>query len=319
MGDFKRRLLLILAVLTLGTIGFLTPYVPLKVVFVFFAIACTGYIVKEYTGKWIEFLILSVLLFLIPMANVETFRYMAETKDSNVFVNTVENIIESFTGSEGSKIYYHPDTKVESRENVVIDVDGGVDIVVGKGNIIEFPSQLKTSVKNGTLEIKGGTKNSIYKVLVGGDMIRSLEISSLSVKLKSELENSLEHLSIDSVDTKLSGSIKSDYAEFDSTGFDLDGNISVNELVINSVGVNINGNVSSNRINIDSVGLNLNIVLSNCSLFEAFTTGANGKITYAGGKNLRLSINSTGGKIIFKNDSDSSVSIQAEGVKVVRE
>lgn len=319
MDDFKRRLLLILTVLTLGTIGFFTPYVPLKIVLVFFAIANTGYIVKEYTGKWIGFLILSVLLFLIPMANVEAFRYMAETKDSNVFVNIVENIIESFTGSEGSKVSYQPDTKVESRENIVIDVDGGVDIVVGKGNVVEFPSQLKTSVKDGNLEIKGGTKNSIYKILIGGDVLRSLEISALSVKLKSELENNLEHLSIDSVDTKLSGIIKSDYAEFNSTGFDFDGSISANELVINSVGVNINGNVSSDRINIDSVDLNLNIVLSNCSLFEAFTIGASGKITYTGGKNLRLSINSTGGKIIFKNESDNSVSIQAEGVKVVRE
>lgn len=36
MDDFKRRLLLILTVLTLGTIGFFTPYVPLKIVLVFF-------------------------------------------------------------------------------------------------------------------------------------------------------------------------------------------------------------------------------------------------------------------------------------------
>ncbi|WP_448376618.1 hypothetical protein [Fervidobacterium sp.] len=315
MKEYLRVVYFILALLVLGLAGFYTTYVTLKVVFAFFAVVVLGYFLKGYTGRMIGFIILSILLFLIPMASITSFEYLAKSGESGL--KRLMNFSETLTRRSGK--VYNPDVRYDETEELIFDINAGLRLEFVDEPGIVVPSTLKVKQTRGVLEIRGGEKNSTYVVKVGGEKLERINISSFRLDVNGKFEKRLKRFVASAVGMSINGELISDVNELDSTGVELLGTLSADDMTINSVGVELNGEISADKIEIDSVGVNMKLKLRNCSYMDISSTGVNGKLEFLGGKALRLKIDSTGGKLYLKNSSDSDITINSSGVKVVRE
>ncbi|QAV32879.1 hypothetical protein SAMN04488510_13011 [Fervidobacterium changbaicum] len=315
MKDFVKVLYLVIALLVLSVLGFFTVYVPLKVVFAFFSIVVVGYIIKTYTGKMTGFIVLAVLLFLIPMASAESFKYLATTGESGL--RRLMNFTEVLTSQSGR--VYNPGVSYEEPEELIINIDGGLRLeFVGDSGIV-VPSELKVRPKGDVLEITGGDKKSTYVVRLGGRDVEKIDISSVRLDVSGSLGKRLKKFEASTVGMSMNGELSADKIKLDGTGVNLTGRLSAEELDIDSVGVEIDGELAAERITIQSVGVNLNIRLRDCGFMDISATGVKGEIDFVAGSDLRLEIDGTGGTLRVKNSSNNDIQINSSGVKVVRE
>ena len=315
MKDYLRGLYFLMAILVLGLAGYFTTYVPLKVVFAFFSVVVLGYFLKSYTGRMIGFIILSIFLFLIPMASITSFEYLAKNGENGF--ERLMNFSEALTRHTGR--VYNPDVRYDEVKELICDINAGLRLEFVDEPGIAVPSTLKVKQTRGVLEIRGGEKNATYVVKVGGEKVERINISSVRLDINGKFEKRLKRFVASSVGMSINGELGADIIELDSTGVELFGTLSADDITINSVGVELNGEISADKIEIDSVGVNMKLKLRNCSYMDVSSTGVNGKLEFLGGKALRLKIDGTGGKLYVKNRSGSDISINSSGVKVVRE
>lgn len=314
---FEEWLFLILA-FVFGIVGFLVPYVPVKVVTVFGAIVSVGFLLKHYTGKMAGFIALSVIFFLIPVAGVTSVEYLVKNGHTNFFTDIIESNLKNWEFSNLSeRKFYNFDKTIDGSESIKVDIDGKAVISFVDGSKIKYPSVLSVNRVGKRVEIHGGDKKSTYTLQLGISNVQVIDVSAVDLEISGKLNTIKTNFS--GVSIKMNGDFEADEIGIDGAGVELDGNFSSKRMITDGVGITLKGSYNVNYFELSGVGITMDMKLSNCENFEISGTGIDGTLTYVGGKKLTLNVDGVGGTLKFKNLAQEPVSVQSNGVKVVRE
>ncbi|MGB9790125.1 MAG: hypothetical protein ACPLTP_05785 [Thermotoga caldifontis] len=298
------RVALILA--ALGVLGWLMPFAPLKFMVALASVAILALSVKTYTRRVAGLIVLSIVIFLVPMT-VNLY--------SRVILDALENLNIWPYVSIGAE--REPNMTLMLQSNVSITIDGNVEVTLVEGRSVELPDELKVRTIGDRLEVSGGERSRKYVLRIGTDGLETLFIAASSIWLKGE--GSMDELQIEATAIDVRANVRSKKLFISGTGINVDSILSGESLRIDGTGLNLKGSLSFDQIKIDGTGISMKLELNDCGQVFIVGTGINGEVKVAGTRDTRLVLSGTGGTVKVRNMIGDRLSVQSSNVKVTSE
>lgn len=298
------RAVLIIAVL--GVAGWLTPYAPFKFMVGLVSIVLLAIFAKPYIKKVTGLVVLSVLIFLLPMTlNL----YSHVVSDVLTELNIWPNV---FVHSE-----VRPSESHQVESTLSISTEGNIEISLVEGNIVEFPAELELKQFEDRLEFSGGKDFETYVFKIGTQNLKVLQLRADSISLKGE--GSLEELQIEAASVNMRGDFNVKHVSINGAGVNLNGAFSGEYLQLDGTGVNLNGEFSFARMHIDGTGISLKVQLNDCESVLIEGTGISGTMSVTGTKTCNIILDGVGGTVTVRNSIGKKLRVQSSNIKVVSE
>lgn len=290
----------------LGTLGWLLPFIPLKIVLAFIAVVILAFMFKSYVRHMAGFMALAIIIFLIP-SSIGIY--------SHIILQSFQDVFHfPFTGFFKE---VEPSKSIDLKSKVVIDGQMSVDIRFTDSHSIRLSDELDVSTSNDEIRIYGSHPDKKYIIEIGTDQLQDLQINTAAVSIGGECQ--INSLYIDSTIVNIKGRIAADRLSINGTGVNVNGELAGKSLYIDGTGINLKGEFEFEAIRIDGTGISFDMVLSSCSSLSIDGTGINGTLTYLGPDDLYLRADGTGGKITLRNKSKADIRIESSGIRIVRE
>lgn len=295
-----------LFVAILGTFGWLTPFVPLKIVVGFVAVMILAFTFKNYVRHMAGFLVLAVIIFLIPTAT---------SSYSSMMLSNVQKIFSLpfvWTPKE-----VPPSRTIDLKPRVVIDGKLNVDIHLVNTNSIRLADELEVRILDDEVKITNNYSNRKYVIELGTSELRDLKIGAVAVSLSGDCQ--IDSIDIHGIAIDIKGNVGADRLTLRGTAVNLSGESQGKSLNVEGTGINLKGDFKFETIKVEGTGVSVGMTISSGRSLSIDGTGVNGTITYVGPGDFYLKVDGTGGKITLKNESEAEIHIESSGVKVVRE
>lgn len=317
------------AVLLLIIIGLLILFIPSFPIKIILSVVGIIYFSIKFIKKGKVGFIILFLIIVLPLISLQN--YMNTEKTSNIFSDFFNN--NFFFYNIGSKKIL-PNYEIASKKNLILDINGGLEIKFIEGNKINLSDTLEISnVDEETIRISGGKKTETYVIEIGKENISNLTIDSISLNFYSEIANNLNTLKIDAVSINIFGTFKVNTLEINGTSINLktnqlyfdylyvngtsigfDGNFQGETIEINGTSIIVKGILSSKFLNIDGTSITLNISLRQNVETDIDGTSINGTITYLDTIERKLYVDGTSGTLTVRNFEKTKIS--TKGIKL---
>ncbi|MGB9820646.1 MAG: hypothetical protein ACPLVG_04775 [Pseudothermotoga sp.] len=302
----SKFLQVVISVAALGILGWLSPFVPLKIVLAFVSVMIIAFALKEYARHMGGFIALSIVLFLIP-AGISSYSEIVLQSFQNVFSLPFADRLKEVP----------PSKTIELKPKVILDGDFNLDLRFVNTNTISLPEELKIDILSDTVLISGGRSSRRYVIEVGIDELRELEIDAVAVSVSGDCQ--LSSMNVNGTSVNIKGRIVADRLAVNGTGININGELRGKSFYSDGTGVNLKGRYEFEAMRVDGTGISIDISLYGCRSFSIDGTGVNGTVTYLGPEDLYLRVDGTGGKIVLRNESKASVRAEGSGIRIVRE
>ncbi|MFN4190499.1 MAG: hypothetical protein ACK4E2_05865 [Pseudothermotoga sp.] len=288
-----------LIVAILGILGWLSPFVPLKIVFAFVAIMILAFTFKNYVRHMAGFVVLAIVIFLLPAA-----------------INSYSDLVFNLPFVSLSKEVV-PSRTIDVKPRVVIEGDLSVDIRFIDSNTMRLADELDVKISEDEVRITTNYSNRKYIIELGTTVLRDLKIDAVAISLSGDCQ--IDSIDVDGTAININGEIGADRLTLRGTGVNLSGELHGKSLYVEGIGVNLKGEFKFETIRIDGTGISVGMTIPSGKSLSIDGTGVNGIVTYAGHNDFYLKVDGTGGKITLRNQSKADIRIDSSGVKIVRE
>ncbi len=287
----------------LGIFGWLSAFVPLKIVLAFVAIMILAFTLKSYVRHMAGFVVLAVIIFLIPAATNSYSDIILPIFFRLPFVSVLKEVPPSKT--------------IDLKPRVVIEGDLSVEIRFTDSNMMHLANELDVKILEDEVRISGSYSNRKYIIEVGTNELRDLKIDAVAISVNGDCQ--IDSIYIDGTAINVSGNIGANRLTLRGTGVNLSGELHGKSLDVRGAGVNLKGEFKFETIRIDGTGVSVGMTIPSGRSLSIDGTGVNGIITYVGQNDFYLKVDGTGGKITLRNRSKADIRIDSSGVKIVRE
>ncbi|MFN3283118.1 MAG: hypothetical protein ACK40Q_02640 [Pseudothermotoga sp.] len=295
-----------LIVAILGILGWLSPFVPLKIVLAFVAIMILAFTFKNYVRHMAGFVVLAIVIFLVPAA-INSY--------SDLVLPIFQNILNLPFVSLSKEVV--PSRTIDLKPRVVIDGDLSVDIRFIDSNTMRLADELDVKISEDEVRITTNYSNRKYIIELGTTGLRDLKIDAVAISLSGDCQ--IDSIDVDGTAININGKIGANRMTLRGTGVNLSGELHGKSLYVEGTGVNLKGEFKFETIRIDGTGISVGMTIPSGRSLSIDGTGVNGIVTYVGQNDFYLKVDGTGGKITLRNQSKADIRIDSSGVKIVRE
>ena len=204
-------------------------------------------------------------------------------------------------------ITVYPDTKLDLKDINSVEIrTTTAKIVFTDSEYIEYPSEMKMELSNGSLTLVGEEKRKKYVVMFGTNGIfKNIRLDSVGLSIKGEMVGEVEHLKVDSVGLSIVGTIRS------------------RDIVIDGTGLNLVGRMIADFARISGTGMDLKLRLEGVKSMSVDGTGISGELIYEDsweGKRY-LKVDGTGGKLNIRlpRNNPGKLEIEKSGAFLIVE
>lgn len=296
----------ILVISILGILGWLLPFVPLKIVFAFIAIMILAFMFKNYVRHMAGFVALAIIIFLIPLASA-IYSHVILQSFQNVFHFPFLNVLKEVP----------PSKAIDLKPRVVFEDGLSVDIRFVDTNSIKLADELDVNILSDEIRISGGYPNKRYIIELGTNGLRDLQINGTAVSVSGNCQ--VSSLDIDGTAINIKGKINANRLALSGTGINVNSELEGKSFYTDGTGINLKGKFQFETIRIDGTGISIDMTVPFCKSLSIDGTGVNGTLTYTGLEELYVRIDGTGGKITLRNESKANIHVESSGIRVVRE